>query len=76
LKIALMIFLMLGDEVQDTQLLKGFDNTKQCESFMKELDSFQSMDIYMQYYRKNRETITKQHKLTLKCVKLPVENLA
>lgn len=76
MKAVLMIFLMYGGEVQDTQPVKGFDNTKQCESFMKGLDSFQRMDIYMQYYRENRDTITKQHKLTFKCVKLPEENFA
>ena len=76
MKVMLMVFLMFGDEVRDTRPVISFDNMKQCEGFMKELDSFQSMDIYMQYYRENREKITKEYKLTLKCVKLPVENFA
>jgi len=77
MKTVLLLVLLNGAEVQDSAVVKIFDTKSECEYFIdSKYTSLKRMDVYLKYYRDNKDKIKKEFNLSLTCKKFIPQNFA
>ena len=64
----LFLAFLYGDTVLNVEFVKAFDTREECENWINdETKGIKRMDKYLEYYRKHKEDVKADYKLTLFC---------
>jgi len=72
MKYLLVLYFMSGDQIIQAEPVKVFETKMQCERFLEQEPSLERMDIYLKYYRENKEKLQKnKYGMTMDCKRIP-----
>jgi len=64
----LFLAFLYGDTVLNVEFVKAFETKEECENYItNEEHGLERMDKYLEYYRKHKEDVKADYKLTLFC---------